>query len=85
MIAAYIIDATRSSYQIDEIAQEFLGVNIPSEQSILGKGKSQICIKEVEEEIAVKFACMQLESIYKLSDILKNEIKNTSKRNFIMI
>ncbi len=81
MIAAYILNPTKASYQIEEIAYDYLSINLPSEDSVLGKGKTQICIAEVEKDNAIEFACTQVGSIYKLTAVLENEIKNQQQEH----
>jgi DNA polymerase-1 len=75
MIAAYIINPSRSSYKIDEISQEFLGINLPSEESVLGKGKGRVSIKDIDKNAAVNFACQQVLALPQLTGMLSSKIK----------
>ena len=74
MIGAYLINPSRSTYHIDEIAQEFLDVSIPSAESILGKGAKLLSMQEIEKETAVQFACRQASVLPGLFDVLGQKI-----------
>ncbi len=75
MIGAYLVNPSRNSYQIDEIAQEFLKEHIPSDEAVFGKGKKRLSINEIEKTTAVHFACRQVSVLPKLVKVLQDKIK----------
>lgn len=75
MIASYIINPSRTSYEINEIAKEFLDINIPSIESVLGKGKKKVSITEIDQSTALHFACQQVLVLQKLVKALKKKIE----------
>ncbi len=75
MIGAYIINPSRNTYQIDELAQEFIALTIPSKEMILGKGKKMLSLKEVDKTNAVNFACRQVSALLSITDVLKKRMK----------
>jgi DNA polymerase-1 len=56
MVAAYVLDTTRSSYRLDILAQEELNVQTIPYHEVAGKGKSERCFSEVEIEPATEYA-----------------------------
>lgn len=75
MIGAYLVNPSRSTYHIDEIAQEFLGISVPSSEAVLGKGAKMVSIKEIEADTAVHYACRQVSVLPKLTQVLKEKIE----------
>jgi len=74
MIGAYILNPSRSTYYIDEVAHELLGLSIPSEESILGKGKSRNSISAIEPAKAVELSCRQVLALEKLKHAIRQKI-----------
>jgi len=74
MIGAYILNPARNTYHIDEIALELLGITTPSEESVLGKGKSKNSIKHIDSTKAVDFACKQVLVLSKLKEVIHKKI-----------
>ncbi len=74
MIAAYIVNPSRNSYEIDELALEFLGISLPSKETILGKGKKSTSIRDIDKKEAMDYACTQVSVLLKLVNVLKEKI-----------
>ncbi len=54
-IALYLIDPTRSAYEIHDISLEYLNRKIDSEEEVLGKGKKKNSFSEIEEKQLIEF------------------------------
>ncbi len=74
LIAGYLIDATKPSYDYDIIANKFLDEEYPSQEEILGKGKSKKSLKELPESDFLNQCCIQCDVSFraykKMEDML---------------
>ena len=70
MLAAYILNATLSSYSLDALAREELQHETISYKSLTGTGKKQIGFDEVAVEDASRYASEDADIAYKLCEIL---------------
>lgn len=57
IIAAHIIDASRMSYSLDELARVYLGHKTITYKDITGRGRERIEFQEVEVEKAKVYSC----------------------------
>ncbi len=67
-IAAYLIDPSRRSYALSDLAMESLGLSITSEESLRGKGKSEKAYGALEREKLAAFLAGELAVGKKLSE-----------------
>ena len=74
-IAAYLIDPTSETYEISELADNFLGMqNVPSYEELVGKGKSQKCWLGLDENTRVDFLTRRAHILYEAYDVLQKEL-----------
>ena len=78
MLAAYILNATLSSYSLDALAREELQHETISYKSLTGTGKKQIGFDEVAVEDASRYASEDADIAYKLCDILAKRMSDSS-------
>lgn len=78
-IAAYILNPMRDSYNYDDISSEFLGEICPSEEEILGKGKSKISIFELDSEKRAEFAARQALVNYRAKSVMDSKLKENGQ------
>lgn len=52
MLAAYLLDPTRSAYPVAQLAQHFLGRTLPSREDVLGKGKRALVFRSLDVSAA---------------------------------
>jgi DNA polymerase-1 len=57
MIAAHLLDSSRMSYGLDELAKVYLSHNTITYKDVTGSGRSKIDFEEVELEKAKVYAC----------------------------
>ncbi len=77
MIAAYVDDATRSSYGMDPLAlAEFEYTCLPI-SDLIGRGKHQIPFDQVSLESAVPYAAEDADITYRLWNVLEPRIAET--------
>jgi|MDSW01.1.fsa_nt_gb DNA polymerase-1 len=77
MLAAYILDATRSSYSLDALSREELQHETISYKSLTGTGKKQIGFDEVAVEDASRYASEDADVALKLCKILAKRMKTS--------
>jgi len=74
-IGAYILEPSRSDYELSSLAQEYLNTYMPSEEELLGKGKARMRICDIDENKAADFAAMQLVCIIKFKEYTERELE----------
>ena len=78
-LAGYILNSTKDSYEYDDIAKEFLEEIYPSEQELLGKGKTKLSILALEEKERIQFICKQAEVTYRAKAKMAEKIKQNQQ------
>lgn len=74
-IAAYLIDPTSETYEISELADNFLGMqNVPSYEELVGKGKSQKRWLGLDENTRVDFLTRRAHILYEAYGVLQKEL-----------
>ncbi len=77
-IALYLLEPTRTAYDIWEISTEYLGKVMESEESIFGKGKNKKTLFDMEKEELIKYAvnwCNTVEGLKNIFIDKLNELK----------
>ena len=76
-IAAYLLNPLQNTYDYDDIAREYLGMNVPAFDEIFPKTKkSETPSDEIPENI-LKYACYNAYVAYKAKDALPEKLKET--------
>lgn len=57
MLASYVLDPARREHGIEEVARTELGAEIPTEESVLGKGVKKRSVLDLPPEEAMTLAC----------------------------
>lgn len=74
-IAAYLINPTSETYEISELADNFLGMqNVPSYEELVGKGKSQKRWLGLDENTRVDFLTRRAHILYEAYGVLQKEL-----------
>jgi len=79
ILAAYVLDSTKSPYSYDKIAQTYMDANYPTEESVFGKGKSKLSINELDAEAALKFACRHAKVAFETYEVMKEKITDNDQ------
>ncbi len=74
MIAEYLIDASKSSYGLKELANLYLEESISDLEELIGKGKSLRPISEASEEELQNYLSQQARTIQRLYEVLKDRL-----------
>ena len=76
-IATYLLNPLQNTYDYDDIAREYLGMNVPAFDEIFPKTKkSETPSDEIPENI-LKYACYNAYVAYKAKDALTEKLKET--------
>jgi DNA polymerase-1 len=67
MLGSYLLDATRSSHGLPEIALEHLGYRAIDQDSVAGKGVKAIPMSQLAPEAVLKLACERVDVARQLS------------------
>lgn len=57
MLESYIVNATASRHNMDDLAQYYLGHTTTTFEDIAGKGKSQLSFADIALDVAAPYAC----------------------------
>ncbi|MBR5508324.1 MAG: DNA polymerase I [Clostridia bacterium] len=74
-IGAYVINPSKSSYDVASISTEMLEEPIISEKDVTGTGKGQKPLSEVDSDVLRTFVCQEICAIEKLVNFEKEKIK----------
>ncbi|TCT17101.1 DNA polymerase I [Natranaerovirga pectinivora] len=74
-LAAYLCNPSKETYNYDELANEFLSLLVPSEEELLGKGRTKKLLNTILEDDLVNFACYQTSIFYKAYEVLNSKLE----------
>lgn len=74
-IAAYLLNPLQNSYNYDDIARDYLGMNVPTYEEIFPKTKKGEEPSESIIENALRYACYNAYILYKAKSILVEQLK----------
>ncbi|HIT86814.1 MAG TPA: DNA polymerase I [Candidatus Coprocola pullicola] len=78
-IAAYLLNSTEDSYEYDAIAEEFLQKIYPSEEELLGKGKSKKSLLDLQQQQRTLYAARQAEVTYLAKAVMAEKLKQNEQ------
>lgn len=82
-VAAYIIDPSRSGYEISGIARQFTDIDIADEKSIFGTGKSAKTVDEIDGRTLEKYITEQLCAIELLKEYEEKTITEREQQKLL--
>lgn len=74
MLASYVIDPSRRSHSMDELARDRLGLSTIPLTRLIGSGKNQILISQAPLSDVVSYAAEDADVTYKLRQVLEPEV-----------
>ncbi|MDU6182370.1 MAG: DNA polymerase I [Anaerococcus vaginalis] len=78
MLMHYLIDPSRSSYDLKTFSQAFLKYEVENEEDLLGKGKSKKSYEDLDTERLGKYLASIVNAIEDSLDILTQKLKELS-------
>ncbi|MGD0274693.1 MAG: DNA polymerase I [Syntrophales bacterium] len=74
MVAAYILNPTRRSFDLADVAEEYLGQQVPSLKSLVGSGTRALPVEEVSLADMTAYACRRADGIMRLTAAVEEKI-----------
>lgn len=74
MIAEYLIDATKNSYELDKITLKYIDDTIQNDEMLRGKGKKRLSPAEIASSMLMEYLCQHVRTILKIEKILTDKI-----------
>lgn len=74
MLASYLLNPSKRSHSLDQIAMDLLGYKTIKYEDVTGKGKKAKNFSQVEIEKAAPYACEDSDITLKLYKVLSNEL-----------
>ena len=82
-IGAYILNATGSSYEYDDIAATFLNETYPSQEEVFGKGRTKKTFAALPEAERTAYGARQAEIFFRARKVMEERLaENEQKRLF---
>lgn len=78
-IAAYLLNATGSSYEYDDISRAFLNENNPSAEEMMGKGRAKCAFRSLEQEQRAGFAIKQAEVAFRAKSVMAQQLQENGE------
>jgi DNA polymerase-1 len=75
MIASYLLNPSKPTHNLEEIAFEYLNHKMIPIDSLIGKGKKQIKMSEVEVEKVIPYACEDADITFRLKEVLSPKLE----------
>ncbi|MEO5739220.1 MAG: DNA polymerase I [Vicinamibacterales bacterium] len=75
MLASYVLDATRSSHTIEEIALEHLGYKALTQEDICGTGQKAIALSHLPAAALLSFASERADLAWQLAEQLRGRLR----------
>lgn len=66
LIGKYLLNPAQTSYSIDELAKEYLNINVINEEQLLGKGKNKKSFKDLDLQTRAQYISMVLDIVSKI-------------------
>jgi len=78
MVAAYLVDPGRRRYSIDDLATDYLNYRMTPITDLIGKGKKQITLDQVESSRVADYSGEDAEISLRLAAVLADELERLS-------
>ncbi|MCT4562782.1 MAG: DNA polymerase I [Maledivibacter sp.] len=74
-IAAYLLQPSRSDYDVSDLALEYLGIKISSQEELLGKGKNAKKFSDLSRDILSRYGGNCCSIVANVRDLLAKELE----------
>jgi DNA polymerase-1 len=74
MLAAYLLDASRDEYRLEQVAQDVLGATLTGQRALLGSGRTAIPFEAVAVEDAARHAGRAAAAVLVAGDVLSSRL-----------
>ncbi len=80
-IGAYILNATGSSYEYDDIAAAFLNETYPSQEEIFGKGRTKKAFAALPEAERTAYGARQAEIFFRARKVMEERLAENEQKS----
>lgn len=74
MVGSYLLNPSKMSHGLDDVALEYLGVKMAPITDLIGKGKNAVTMDHVDIEKVASYCCLDSDAALRLSGILKKKL-----------
>lgn len=75
MVASYLLNPSKPNHNLDDISLEYLGHKMIALEELIGKGKDQLRIDQVDLKKVCEYACEDADITMRLKEILEGRLK----------
>ncbi len=75
MVASYVLNPAKPNHNLDDIAMEQLGIRITSIDELIGTGKNQLTMDQVDIEKVYRYGCQDSDVTYRIAKLLRPKLK----------
>ena len=80
-IGAYILNATGSSYEYDDIAAAFLNETYPSQEEVFGKGRTKKAFAALPEAARTAYGARQAEIFFRARKVMEERLAENEQKS----
>lgn len=80
-IGAYILNATGSSYEYDDIAAAFLNETYPSQEEVFGKGRTKKAFAALPEAERIAYGARQAEIFFRARKVMEERLAENEQKS----
>ena len=80
-IGAYILNATGSSYEYDDIAAAFLNETYPSQEEVVGKGRTKKAFAALPEAERTAYGARQAEIFFRARKVMEERLAENEQKS----
>ena len=80
-IGAYILNATGSSYEYDDIAAAFLNETYPSQEEVFGKGRTKKAFAALSEAERIAYGARQAEIFFRARKVMEERLAENEQKS----
>lgn len=80
-IGAYILNATGSSYEYDDIAAAFLNETYPSQEEVFGKGRTKKVFAALPEAERTAYGARQAEIFFRVRKVMEERLAENEQKS----
>jgi DNA polymerase-1 len=81
LIASALLEPGQDSHKLDDLARVHAGMTMTPITTLIGKGKKQISMAEVDVETAGSYACEDADASYRLYEYYRDKMKDDAAEN----
>lgn len=83
MIASYLLNPSKSTHNLSELAFEHLDERLVEIEALIGSGKKQITMAEAEVEPLYRYGCQDADVTWRIAGILEPKIREAGMKDLL--